>query len=310
MQQRRIGSLEVGVVGLGCNTFGRLDADETRSVVDAAIDAGITLFDTADVYGGGLSEEYLGAALRGRRDDVVVATKFGYQPADGLTPGDPRWIARAARTSLERLGTDRIDLYQQHVPDPDVPVAETLGALQQLVEEGLVVEVGCSNVTDPQLREARRVADDAGAPRMVSCQNHYSLLHREPEESVLPACRELEVGFLPFFPLESGVLTGKYRDGMPAGARLTTREQDFVDRFLDAERRELVERLATWAEARGHTLLDLAISWLAGQEVIASVIAGATRPEQVTANVAAAGWTLQPEDRRELDALVTGVRSS
>lgn len=307
MQQRRIGSLEVGVVGLGCNNFGRLDADETRRVVDAAIDAGITLFDTADVYGGGLSEEYLGAALGGRRDQVVVATKFGYRPEDGLTPGDPRWIIRAVRASLDRLGTDRIDLYQQHVPDPDVPVAETLGALQDLVEEGLVVEVGCSNVSAEQLREAHRVAEETAAPRMVSCQNHYSLLHREPEDEVLSACAELGVGFLPFFPLESGVLTGKYRETMPAGARLTVRDQEFVDRFLDGHRREVVEALAAWAEERDHTLLDLAFSWLAGQPVIASVIAGATRPEQVVANVASAGWELHPAERDELDAIAAGT---
>jgi aryl-alcohol dehydrogenase-like predicted oxidoreductase len=305
MDTRNIGSLAVSVVGLGCNNFGRrLDAARTAEVIEAALAAGVTFFDTADVYGQGLSEVYLGQALGPRRKDVVIATKFGH-PMEGAGRGaSPAYIRSAAEASLRRLGTDYIDLYQLHVPDPETPIAETLGALDDLVRAGKVREIGCSNFSAAQLRDAEAAA--AGRARFVSVQNEYSLLHREPEvNGVLDVCAELGLAFLPYFPLASGLLTGKYRRGqpMPEGTRLSGRTD-----VLSEQNLAQIEALMAFAGARGHTLLDLAIGWLLARPVVASVIAGATRPEQVRANAAAARWIPSADDLAALDALLGAPR--
>ncbi|HEX7049820.1 MAG TPA: aldo/keto reductase [Longimicrobiales bacterium] len=302
METRRIGSLTVSVVGLGCNNFGtRLDAAGTAAVVHAALDAGINFFDTADTYGQGRSEEFLGRALGPRREGVVVATKFGMPMDERRRGARPEYVRRAVDDSLRRLGTDVIDLYQLHEPDPDVPIEETLGALDELVQAGKVREIGCSNFSAEQLREAEAAAAP-GAARFVSVQNEYSLLHREPEREVLPECERAGIAFIPYFPLASGLLTGKYRRGrpVPAGTRIAAGWGAglLTDRNLD-----IVESLIAFAESRGHTLLELAISWLAAQPMVASVIAGATSPEQVRANAAAAGWAFTPAELAEIDSI-------
>jgi aryl-alcohol dehydrogenase-like predicted oxidoreductase len=282
MDSIRLGrsELEVSRVGLGCNNFGRrLDRERTRRVVAAALDAGITFFDTAESYGDGDSERFLGAALGERRAEVVLATKFGWAPGD-LPGGSPERVRRAIEGSLERLGTDVIDLYYYHRPDGVTPLAETLGAMQELVAAGKVRGLGLSNVDVGLLEEAA-----ATGVEVVAVQNRYSLVHRDDEAGVLPFCREHELGYVPYFPLESGVLTGKYRRGEPApeGSRLaggSVRDEQFDE----------VERLEARAEALGSSLLELAIGGLASIEGIASVIAGATTPEQVRANAAAGSW--------------------
>jgi aryl-alcohol dehydrogenase-like predicted oxidoreductase len=305
MEHRRIGSLSVSVVGLGCNNFGgRVDESRTAAVVHAALDAGVDFFDTADVYGGTRSEEFLGRALKGRRDRVVIATKFG-MPAAGPGPIDPErrggaapaYIRRAIEDSLRRLGTDRIDLYQLHRPDPEVPVADTLGALDDLVRAGKVREIGCSNFDAAQIRAAHAAAPGA---RFASAQDEYSLLRRDAEQGVLPACAERGLAFLPYFPLASGLLTGKYRRGEPPpeGARIQAGA-----RWLSERNLAVVEALRAFAEGRGRTLLELAVSWLASGPRITSVIAGATTPEQVRANVLAAGWPLSEAERAEVSRL-------
>ena len=303
MQTRRIGSLEVSVVGLGCNNFGgRLDADRTAAVVGAALDAGVTLFDTADIYGGTLSEVYLGQALGARRDEVVVATKFGV-PYEGHEGGAvPDYVRRAAEDSLRRLGTDRIDLYQLHFPDQKTPIADTLGALDELVRAGKVREIGCSNVTAEQIDEAAGAG--AGAA-FASVQNQYSVLHREPEAGVLAACERRAMAFLPYFPLANGLLTGKYRPGQPppAGTRIAGMDDDQAARLLSAETLEKVGALDELATSAGHSVLDLAFAWLLSRPVVASVIAGATSPEQVRTNVAAAGWVPGAEVLARVDAI-------
>ena len=301
MDTRRIGSLEVSVVGLGCNNFGRrLDAAATARVVGEALDAGVTLFDTADMYGGTKSEEFLGRALAGTRDRVAIATKFGWPIDETRRGASAAYVTRAVEDSLRRLGTDRIDLYQLHRPDPETPIAETLGALAELVRAGKVRELGCSNFTAAQLAEAEAAA--AGGPRFVSVQNEYSLLQREPEAEVLPACERLGLSFLPYFPLANGLLTGKYRQGQPAPAGTRLAEPGRGE--LDPRKLETVERLQAFAADRGHTLLELAFAFLLARPRVASVIAGATKPEQVRANAAAAAWTLGPDDRRALDRLL------
>jgi aryl-alcohol dehydrogenase-like predicted oxidoreductase len=302
MEQRRIGGLEVSAVGIGCNNFGwRIDADETARVVDAALDAGINFFDTADLYGEGRSEEFLGRALGARRANVVVATKFGHPGNPELRGGRPETVRRAAEDSLRRLGTDWIDLYQLHRPDPQVPVAETLGALDELVRAGKVREIGCSNFDAVQIREAEAAARGA---RFVSVQNDYSLLQREPEAAVLPECERLGLAFLPFFPLASGLLTGKYRKGQPApeGTRLS--DPRWEERMRADQRLDQVEALIGFAESRGHTILELAFAWLLARPAVASVIAGATRPAQVHANAAAAAWQLNADDLAEVDRVL------
>jgi aryl-alcohol dehydrogenase-like predicted oxidoreductase len=307
METRTIGSLSVSLVGLGCNNFGiRLDQPRTTRVVHAALDAGIDFFDTADVYGGARSEELLGKALGGRRSSVIIATKFGI-PLDEQRKGGarPEYVRSAVQESLKRLGTDYIDLYQLHRPDPDVPIADTLGALAELVSAGLVREMGCSNFSAKQLREAADAALTARSPGFVSVQNEYSLLQREPERGVLGACAELGAAFLPYFPLASGLLSGKYASDRPepTNTRLSGADSPLRARFLSEEKVERAEALRRFAEARGHSLLELAFSWLAAQRPIASVIAGATSDEQVRANAAAVRWKLSPEEIAEIDRL-------
>jgi aryl-alcohol dehydrogenase-like predicted oxidoreductase len=300
MEHRNIGSLEVSVIGLGGNNFGRrLDADATARVVDAALDDGVTFFDTAELYGDGLSEEYLGRALRGRRQSAIIATKFGYKTAPPDRRGQPANVRRAAEASLSRLRTDYIDLFQLHSPDPQTPIADTLGALDELVRVGKVREIGCSNFSIDQLREAEH-ASRPGHARFVSVQNEYSLMHRDPEADVLPECERTGLAFIPYFPLASGLLTGKYRRGksIPDGTRLSEGSDSLSDENLS-----IVEELVHFAESRRHTLLELAFSWLLAHPALASVIAGATEPEQIRANAATANWRLTQEERAAVDAL-------
>ncbi len=281
--------LHVSRVGLGCNNFGgRIDLAATRAVVDAALDAGVTFFDTAETYGnGGDSERFLGEILEGRRDRIVLATKFGWGQVQGN--GSAAGVRTSIEGSLARLRTDYVDLYYLHKADPSTPVAETLGALGELVSEGKVRAIGCSNFSAEQLAEADRVAREIGTARFTVLQNHYNLLRRDDDDDVLPLCRELGVSYIPYFPLASGLLTGKYRRGEPApeGARLAGRE-------IEDERFDRVEAYAAFAEERGHSLHELAIRALASTPGVASIIAGATKPEQVRANVAAAdaSWRL------------------
>ncbi len=303
-KMRRIGSLEVSAAGLGCNNFGmRIDEDASQAVVDAAIDAGINFFDTADLYGGVKSEEFLGRALGSRRDDVVVATKFGMlKPPEnsGLTGGSPVWVAQACNDSLRRLGTDRIDLYWLHAPDAKTPIGDTLEALDALVQAGKVREIGCSNFSATQLDEADATAKERGVRPFATVQNDYSLLQREPEKEVLPACARLGIAFVPYFPLASGLLTGKYKRGeaAPEGTRLAQWGVPPDERF------DVVEKLETFAASHGHTIHELALSWLAMKPTVASVIAGATKPEQVRTNVAATtAWELSAEELAEFDGL-------
>jgi aryl-alcohol dehydrogenase-like predicted oxidoreductase len=303
VRKRKIGSLDVSVVGLGCNNFGtRIDEAATVEVVDAALDAGIQFFDTADTYGKGLSEEYLGRAVGGRRGQVVIATKFGSTMDEQRRGARPEYVRQAAEDSLRRLGTDYIDLYQIHKPDPAVPIADTLGALDELVRAGTVREIGCSNFSAEQLREGETAA--RGGARFASVQNEYSLLHREPEAEVLRECERQGLGFLPYFPLASGLLTGKYRRGQaaPQGTRIT--EGGWRSDVLTDENLERVEGLIAFAESRGRTLLELAFSWLLARPAVASVIAGATSPAQVRGNAAAAGWQLTDAELSEVDVIV------
>ena len=294
------GGPEVSVVGLGTNNFGRrCDYGLTLAVVDAALDAGITLFDTADIYGQGMSEEYIGRALEGRRDQVILATKFGSAMEENPSErrGGSDYIQWAVEGSLRRLRTDAIDLYQMHQPDPSTPIVETLGALNDLVVEGKVRWIGCSNFSEAQIETAEEVAHGAGFHRFVSVQNEYSLIEREAEDDVLPTCEKLGIGFLPYFPLASGLLTGKYRRGEEATeGRLAGQE------ITDA-RWDRAEALQAFADARGIALLDLAFGGLLAQPAVSSVIAGATKPEQVRANVAAGELKLSPEDVEKLRAL-------
>jgi aryl-alcohol dehydrogenase-like predicted oxidoreductase len=311
MRYRPVGDsgLMVSVAGLGGNNFGRrLDLEATRAVVDAAIEAGITLLDTADIYGnGGGSEELLGQVLAGRRDQVVLASKFGFGDFDmgygtaAGAKGGRAYIRRAVERSLRRLRTDYLDLYQIHTPDPVTPVAETLAALTELVTEGKVRYLGNSNFTGWQIADAAHVARMAGAVPFVSAQNHWSLLERGAEAEVVPAARHFGLGVLPFYPLANGLLTGKVRQGQPppAGTRLASRPGYVTEAKLDR-----VEALISWAGQRGRTVLEVAIGALAAQPGCASVIAGATSPEQVKANAAAADWIPSATELAELDRLV------
>ena len=298
---------DVSVVGLGCNNFGsRVNEEGTRAVVDAALDAGITLFDTADVYGNrGGSETALGKALKGRRDRVVLATKFGHAMTDDAPPnrGSREYVREAVEASLERLQTDWIDLYQYHRPDGITPIEETLGALNELVDEGKVRFIGSSNLDGRQVVEADDVAKDRGWARFVSAQNEYSFLQRGAEEELLPTAERLGIGVLPYFPLASGLLTGKYRRGLPApaGTRLALRPERLTDDAFDR-----IEALESFAGSRGISLLDVAIGGLAAQPAIASVIAGATKPEQARANAAAGDWVPMDGDLRALRDVLDG----
>jgi len=308
VETRKIGSLAVSVVGLGCNNFGmRIDEKRSGEVIGAALDAGINFFDTADMYANGKSEELVGRFLGGRRGQIFIATKFGNDMPGQGRGARPEYVRRAIEASLKRLRTDYVDLYQQHIPDPEVPIAETLGALEHLVKAGKVREIGCSNFSVAQLRESEDAsADQRGPARFVSVQNEYSLLHREPEDGVLAECERLGLGFLPFFPLASGMLTGKYRKGqpIPQGTRIAKYER--YGKLVTAENLNKVEALISFAESRGRTLLELAFSWLLAHRVVASVIAGATSADQIKSNAAAADWRLAPHDLEEIDSLLRG----
>ncbi len=304
METRPIGSLQVTLVGIGCNNFGRrIDDNASRAVVHAALDAGINFFDTADIYGGTRSEELLGEALGSRRKEAIIATKFGIPIDDHRKGGaSPAYIRQAAEDSLKRLGTDYIDLYQLHQPDPNTPIADTLGALNDLVQAGKVREIGCSNFSAAQLQEAE-AAVKSGAARFVSVQNEYSLFNRADEAEVMPACSRLGIGYLPYFPLANGLLTGKYRKGQPApqGTRL---QNPGKAELLSEENLSKVEALIAYAESKGHTLLELAFSWLATNPVIPSVIAGATSPQQVQSNAKAVNWRMTDAERAEINAIM------
>jgi aryl-alcohol dehydrogenase-like predicted oxidoreductase len=309
MRGRHVGSsgLVVSVVGLGCNNFGwRLDAERSRAVVDAALATGVTLFDTAEVYGDGNSELFLGRALAGRRDEAVIATKFGRGPNTTPPGGSAEYIRRAIDGSLERLGTEYIDLYQYHRPDGVTPVEETLGALDELVRAGKVRHIGSSNFSAAQAREADALARARGFERFVSAQNEYSMLVREPEEDLLPALEELGLGLIPYFPLARGLLTGKVRRGVPPppGTRLADQGLGLAGgRDVNDADWDRLEALEAFAAARGLSLLDVAIGGLAAMPAVASVIAGATSPEQVRANAAAGEWEPSAAELEELRAL-------
>jgi len=302
MRTRKLGDggPEVTVVGLGTNNFGaRCDLEQTRAVIEAALDEGITLFDTADIYSQGTSEAYIGEVLEGRRDRVVLATKFGKPMDDApeLPRGSREYIRWAIEGSLKRLRTDAIDLYQMHEPDPATPIDETLGALNELVVEGKVRFIGSSNYEAAQIEEADRVARGRSFARFVAAQNHYSFVHREAEDEILPACVRLGIGQLPFFPLASGLLTGKYERGEQAAeGRLAGRE-------IPGEQFDRVDALQRFAGERGVSLLEVAIGGLLAMPAVTSVIAGATKPEQVRANVRAGAWVPNAADLVALVAL-------
>jgi aryl-alcohol dehydrogenase-like predicted oxidoreductase len=297
--------LQATIIGLGCNNFGRrVDLDGTRAVIDAAIGDGITFFDTADIYGpDGRSEELMGEALKGRRDQIVLATKFGMDMHDGAEHrGRPEYVLRAAENSLRRLQTDVIDYYWMHQPDEGTPIADTLGALQELIDAGKVRAIGCSNFDGAHLREADAAARENGLTRFTAVQNNYSLLVRtDAEQDALPACRELGIGFVPFFPLASGLLTGKYRAGeaAPQGTRLAGRGEVATDAQF-----ALIGALQEYADTRELPMVDVAIGALLAQDGVTTVIAGATRPEQVHANAAAARWTPTGDDLSALSKVL------
>jgi aryl-alcohol dehydrogenase-like predicted oxidoreductase len=303
MRTRQIGSLEVSVIGLGCNNFGgRIDYERSADVVGAALDNGITFFDTADIYGATKSEEFLGRALGRRRDEIVLATKFGMQVDPEHKGAKPDYVHRALDDSLRRLATDRVDLYILHAPDADTPIADTLAALDECVRAGKVRQIGCSNFSAEQLREAEAAVAD-GAARFVCVQNEYSLVQRAPERAVLAECRRAGIAFVPYFPLASGLLTGKYKLGQapPPGGRLSGMP---AEHFAALESKlAVVEELTAFAEQHGHSVLELAMSWLLGHPEVSSVIAGATTRAQVEANAAAGGWELDDAQMKDVDAL-------
>jgi aryl-alcohol dehydrogenase-like predicted oxidoreductase len=310
LQQRNLGrsGLIVSAVGLGCNNFGaRIDRAATRAVVHRALDLGIAFFDTSDTYGdAGASEEYLGAALAGRRDQIVLASKFA-RPMDRdgrLRGASRRYIVGAVEASLKRLNTDYLDLYQQHIADPLTPIEETLRALDDLVHHGKVRYIGCSTLAAWQVVEAQWTATHLGLERFVCCQERYNLLERELDGELMPVIQSYGLGLIPFSPLANGLLTGKYRRdaALPAGARLATTPRT-AERYLTPANWAMVERLDAFCTARGHSLLQLAFGWLLQRPAVASVIAGATAPEQVAANVAAAEWVLSREDMDEIDRI-------
>ncbi|HWL45194.1 MAG TPA: aldo/keto reductase [Ilumatobacter sp.] len=304
METRSIGSLQVSVIGLGTNNFGFLmDEPDVAPVFHAALDAGINFIDTADSYA--TSEERIGRLIGPVRDDIVLATKFA-SPVDGGTGGaTPEYIRSAVERSLRLLQTDRIDLYQIHRPDPDTPIADTLAALDELVRAGKVVEIGCSNFSAAQLAEAEAAAAD-GAARFVSVQNHYNLLHRDDEAEVIPTAERLGIGYVPYYPLASGLLTGKYRSGeaAPEGTRLAKQGERGEQALANADF-DKVATLTAWAAERGHSLLELAFAWLLAKPAVASVIAGATKVSQVQSN-ASVTWQLTLEEVAELDAITSG----
>lgn len=310
MKERNLGrsGLKVSLVGLGCNNLGgRLDLEGSRAVVHKALDVGVTLFDTADIYGNrGGSESALGEILGARRKEIVLASKFG-GPMDEpgkLKGGSRRYIMLAVEASLKRLRTDWIDLYQFHFPDPLTPIEETLRALDHLVRQGKVRYVGCSNQPAWRVTEAVWTARQAGMQGFVSCQDEYSLVFRKPESDLIPAMTAYELGLLPYFPLASGLLTGKYRrgDNLPPGTRFANNAA-LAPRYMTEKNWERVEALRAFAQARGKSLVELAFSWLASRPVVSSVIAGAMTPEQVEANVGSASWALTPDELHEIDKI-------
>ena len=310
MEYRNLGSsgLRVSLVGLGCNNFGmRLDLEETRAVVDRAFDRGITLFDTADMYGGrGGSETQLGKILGHRRKEIVLASKFGMAMSDDGTKigASRRYIMSAVEDSLKRLKTDWIDLYQLHQPDPLTPLDETMRALDDLVTQGKVRYIGCSNLPSWQVVESQWLSKSMGLSKFVSCQDEYNILNRNIEEELIPAMQKYGCGLLPYFPLASGLLTGKYKQtAMPAGARLTDMPT-FANRiYLTEENFEIVDKLNAFAKKAGHSILELAFGWMASRPTTASIIAGATRPEQIDANVEAIGWVMSHSEIDEVDKI-------
>jgi len=310
VEQRRLGKsgLEVSIVGLGCNNFGgRADFEATRKVVHKALDLGITLFDTADIYGNrGGSEDFLGQLLGDRRKDIVLASKFGMAMDDvgNLQGASRRYIMSEVEASLRRLRTEWIDLYQLHQPDPLTPIEETLRAMDDLVRQGKVRYIGCSNLNAWQTVEALWTSKHLNLNAFISYQNEYSLVVRDIDRELIPAMQAYGLGLLPFYPLAGGFLTGKYKRNapMPQGARLTYTKAA-ANRYLTDENWSIVERLESFSAKRGHTLLELAFSWTVTRPTVASVIAGATKPEQVEQNVRAANWKLTPEDLAEIDRL-------
>lgn len=306
METRRIGGesgFDITIVGLGCNAFGRrIDQDAATMVINGALDAGITFFDTAEGYGNGLSEEYIGNALKGRRDQVTLATKVGYNMlhVEGKGKGSPENIRIAIDLSLQKLQTDHVELYQLHRPDPSTPIEDTLGTFNDLRNEGKIRLFGCSNYSAEQMAEAVAAAEAAGYQGFVTAQNRWSVLKRDIEKDLTPICAENNIGVLPFYPLEMGLLTGKYRrgEGAPAGTRLDG------DARLSSADFDQLEALENFATSRGHDLLTLAVSWLASQPVTVSVIAGATRYEQMAQNAAAASWKMTGEELAEIDKIV------
>jgi len=305
VEKRRIGStdLEVGILGLGCNNFGmKIDYESSKAVLDAALDAGIDFLDTADIYGDTKSEEFMGRALEGRRENFVIATKFGGMRArSDKTWGTREYMVECLEASLQRLRTDRIDLYQLHYPDPKTPIQETLAAMQELVESGKVRAIGCSNFSAAMLE----AAGDTTGPGFATIQNEWNLLEREVEEEVVPAAEKAGVSMLPYFPLASGMLTGKYQrgEGFAEGTRLAVMN-DYFGAIASDQNFGKVEALTAFAEAAGHNILELAIGWLASQPCVASVIAGATSPEQVHGNAAAAGWRLDSAALAEVESIL------
>jgi aryl-alcohol dehydrogenase-like predicted oxidoreductase len=302
METRKIGSLDVSVVGLGCMNFGwRIDENETVKVIDAALDAGINFFDTADIYGKGQSEEFLRRALDRRREDILIATKFGLDMGPDRKGAQPAYIRQAVEASLQRLGTDRIDLYQLHRPDPTTPIADTMGALDELVREGKVREIGCSNFSVAQIREAAAAAQNRA--NFVSVQNELHLLQREALSDVLPDCAARGLAFLPYFPLASGLLTGKYRRGHepPPGTRWS---DGWGPNVFTEKNLKLVEELIGFAQGRNHTVLELAFAWLLAPPAVSSVIAGASDADQVRHNASAAGWQLSEADLSEIEQIL------
>ncbi len=303
METRKVGSLGVSMVGLGCNNFGwRIDAEASAKVIHAAIESGVTFFDTADRYGKGQSEDFLGRALGKRRDQIILATKFGMEMEKGQQGASPKYVQEAIEASLRRLRTDRIDLYQLHQPDPKTPITDTLGALDELVRAGKVREIGCSNFSVAQIQEAADASQ--GCAQFVSVQNEFSLFHREPETNgVLQECERRRLAFLPYFPLASGLLTGKYRQGkkLPEGSRAA---DGWGPKVFTEENLATVESLIEFAESKGHTILELAFSWLLSRKPVASVIAGASKPEQIRDNAKAADWRLTVDDLAQIDAIM------
>lgn len=309
MEHRKLGrsDLSVSVVGLGCNNFGMLAIERSRQVVDRAFALGVTFFDTADVYGNrGGSEQQLGEILGRRRKDIVLATKFGMGMDDAgeKKGGSRRYIAEAVEASLKRLKTEWIDLYQLHQPDPETPLEETLGALNDLVQAGKVRYIGCSNLSAAQVAEAARIAGDKHWAAFVSAQDEYSLLARGIERELIPELQRQGMALLPYFPLASGLLTGKYKrdEQAPAGTRMALIKR-LADRYMTDENWNKVEKLEAFCAARGHTMLELAFGWLASRPCLASIIAGATRPDQIEQNVQAVNWKLTPEESAEMDAI-------